>query len=93
MQLSQCATMKYYRTENDRHRQLSRIFLFFFRDKLLADEQMNPFFQQMGLGSKLNFQFFKTLLTPHCTVAGPLECMGTWGLVSSPNVLADMSKV
>jgi hypothetical protein len=68
-------------------------FSLFFRDKLLADEQMNPFFQQMGLGSKLNFQFFKTLLTPHCTVAGPLECMGTWGLVSSPNVLADMSKV
>ena len=56
-----------------------RGFFIFFRDKLLADEQMNPFFQQMGLGSKLNFQFFKSLLTPHCTVAGPAERMGDMG--------------
>ena len=67
-----------------------RGFFFFFRDKLLADEQMNPFFQQMGLGSKLNFQFFKSLLTLDCRAAGTYGDVGTCGL---HHFLSDTLKV
>ena len=60
-------------------------FSFFFVTNYWQTSRWTLFFQQMGLGSKLNFQFFKTLLTPHCTVAGLPECMGMWGLVVPTN--------
>ena len=53
----QCATMKYYRTENDRHRQLSRIFLFF-SWQIIGRRADEPFFSADGIGFKIEFSIF-----------------------------------